>query len=222
MVRGSGGRPVLAAIAALGMAADFALALPTAGAVGVWAAWIAAGTLALSPAVIVPLFRCGGLRDLAAVAERGDPELGERLTSAVELLGDGEAPHGSPALIAALGEDAARRAAEADLDERRLGHERRRRASSPGCGSRGWSSRRRSSGPTRSDRSRIGSSCRGPTSTGSAGSSSRSTPGDKVVAIGSDVRRRRDDQAAIRLDEPARGREARMDGRRQDRRIRSR
>ena len=51
--------------------------------------------------------------DLAALAERGEPSLGERLTSAVGLLR--QRPHGSPELIAAVVDDAAERAGQVDL-----------------------------------------------------------------------------------------------------------
>ena len=51
--------------------------------------------------------------DLAALAERGEPSLGERLTSAVGLLR--QQPHGSPELIAAVVDDATERAGRVDL-----------------------------------------------------------------------------------------------------------
>ncbi|MDB5348765.1 MAG: hypothetical protein JWN86_12 [Planctomycetota bacterium] len=106
---------VLASVAAIGMAADFAWPMPMVARWAIWGGWIAAGTMAIVATVVVPIVRRVGYADLAAVAERGNPGLGERLTSAVALMGARVTPHGSPALIAALGEEAGRRAADADL-----------------------------------------------------------------------------------------------------------
>ena len=100
---------VMALCAALGMAADLAWVLPQLARWAIWGAWLAFGGLILILKTLRPLVRRFGAFDLAAVAERGHPELGERLTGAVALLGMGSrhAPHGSPALIAALVEEAA-------------------------------------------------------------------------------------------------------------------
>ena len=91
--------------------------------------------------------------------ERVYPDLGERLTGAVGLLGGGgDGPaHGSPALIAALADDAAARAG--GLDPARAAPARGALAAA-GAGARGrwpWSPRRRWSGPTRSGGWRGGS-----------------------------------------------------------------
>lgn len=101
---------VLAVVAAIGMALDFALPLPSAARWAIWGGWIACGTLVAIAALIRPLIRRKDYADLAAVAERSRPEMGERLTSAVELLGTKAKPHGSPDLIAALADDAGKRA----------------------------------------------------------------------------------------------------------------
>ncbi len=93
-------------VAALGMAADLAWALPQLARWAIWGVWLAFGGLILIRTTLRPLVRRFGAFDLAAVAERGHPELAERLTGAVALLGSGRAPHGSPALIAALAREA--------------------------------------------------------------------------------------------------------------------
>ena len=106
---------VLAVAAAIGMALDFALPLPIAARWGLWCAWIGLGVIVFAASVLRPIARRSGFADLAAVAERSRPEMGERLTSTVELLTAKTAPHGSPALIAALADDAAQRAASVRL-----------------------------------------------------------------------------------------------------------
>jgi hypothetical protein len=97
---------VMALCAAMGMVADLAWALPQPARWAIWGTWLAFGGLALILTTLRPTVRRFGAFDLAAVAERGHPELGERLTGAVALLGKGRAPHGSPALIAALAREA--------------------------------------------------------------------------------------------------------------------
>ncbi|MDR3636399.1 MAG: hypothetical protein P4L84_21530, partial [Isosphaeraceae bacterium] len=104
---------VLAVGAALGMAADFAVVLPRAVRWALWGAWLATGGLVFLTKVVGPAVRRTGALDLAAVAERGQPELGERLTGAVSLLT--ARAHGSSGLIAAVADDAAAWAEGADL-----------------------------------------------------------------------------------------------------------
>ena len=99
--------------AALGMALDFAWNLPQTTRWGVWLAWV----VAVSGVALYGLSQVFGRRaraiELAAVIERGDPDLQERLTGAVGLFG--ENAHGSPALIAALTDDAAEHVEAIDL-----------------------------------------------------------------------------------------------------------
>ncbi len=97
--------------AAAGMAADFAWPLPGAVRWAAWSAWVAAVGSIGAIGVIRPLLGRSGWLDLAAVAERADPTLGERLTGSIALLDGANRPQGSPALIAALAADAGRHAA---------------------------------------------------------------------------------------------------------------
>jgi hypothetical protein len=65
-----------------------------------------------------PMVRRSGALALAALAERSHPPLGESLTAAVALFDERERrrepPHGSPALIAALADEAAARVSAID------------------------------------------------------------------------------------------------------------
>jgi hypothetical protein len=87
------------------MAADLGWALPGGARWTIWAVWLMAWGVVLARGI---LRRRPTDLELAAALERSYPELGERLTGAVGLLGDARA-HGSPALIAALADDAALR-----------------------------------------------------------------------------------------------------------------
>ncbi len=104
---------ILAALAALAMAADVAFVLPPVARWTIWATWIAIAATGLLAGVFRPMVRRLAWNDLAALAERGEPSLGERLTTAVGLLR--QRPHGSPELIAAVVDDAAARTREVDL-----------------------------------------------------------------------------------------------------------
>ena len=84
----------------------FRLGTAGAGAWGVWVAWVVAASGPLARALARGLAGKARALDLAAVLERGYPELGERLTGAVGLLGGAAGAHGSPALIAAMADDA--------------------------------------------------------------------------------------------------------------------
>jgi|GEM_PF-1942411 len=97
---------VVALIAMVGMALDFAWPLPRLLRWLIWLGWLAAGAWVLGTRVVPPLLRRRESLELAAVAERTHPELGERLTGTVGLLGETGRPHGSPELIAALAWDA--------------------------------------------------------------------------------------------------------------------
>jgi hypothetical protein len=111
-----------------GMIADFAWPLPSLARWGIWTAWLAMTTLTAAFGVIRPLFRPLAPIELAALAERGQPELGESLVGSVALLAEGDRTHGSRALIDALAGQAAagasaidaRRAVTADRAVRRL------------------------------------------------------------------------------------------------------
>ncbi|WP_435008846.1 hypothetical protein P12x_000095 [Tundrisphaera lichenicola] len=105
--RGLGLTALVASVGvALGMIADFSglLALPVRWAI--WGVWILAIGLGLGWWVVRPLMRRSRWIDLAAVAERADPSLGERLTGSVALLDRAGPTNGSPALIAALAREA--------------------------------------------------------------------------------------------------------------------
>ena len=66
--------------------------------------------------MVRPLLRGAAALDLAAVAQRAHPELGERLTGAVALLSPrpDRPVHGAPALIAALADEASAEVATVD------------------------------------------------------------------------------------------------------------
>ena len=115
LARGLGTIALVAAVGSgLGMAADFAWTLPTSARWAIWGSWASAVGLGLAVFVIRPLSRKARWIDLAAVAERVDPRLGERLTGSIALLDARNHPSGSPALIAALAEDAAGHVGEFD------------------------------------------------------------------------------------------------------------
>ncbi len=105
---------VVALIAAAGMALDFAWPLPQSVRWLIWGAWLLVGGWAVGTRVVRPLFRGRLPLELAAVAERTHPGLGERLTGAVGLLGETGRPHGSSSLIAAVADDASQHAVEVD------------------------------------------------------------------------------------------------------------
>jgi hypothetical protein len=113
-MRGLGqGTTCLAVGAAVAMAADVAFALPVQARWAIWLAGIVMAAVALIGGVVRPLVRRLSWNELAALAERGEPALSERLTSAVALLR--QRPHGSPELIAAVVNDAAEHAGKLDL-----------------------------------------------------------------------------------------------------------
>ena len=113
--RGLGTAGLVAALGAVpGMAADFLWALPQPARWAIWGLWVAAVGSILAARVLRPLTRRSRWIDLAAVAERVDPRLGERLTGSIALLDGAGHAHGSPALIAALAEDAAGHVGEFD------------------------------------------------------------------------------------------------------------
>jgi len=107
-VRGLGTAALVAAAgAAAGMAVDLAWGMNGVARWGVWLAWVAGASAPLAVGLARGLAGKTRALDLAAVLERVYPDLGERLTGAVGLLGAGDGPaHGSPAMIAALAGDA--------------------------------------------------------------------------------------------------------------------
>jgi hypothetical protein len=110
LLRGVGLIALVGAVgAALGMLIDFATPLPQAGRWGLWGVWLAAVGATLGSGMLRTLIRGVGVFELAAVAERAHPQLGERLTGAVALVSPATATrvHGSPVLIAAVAERAA-------------------------------------------------------------------------------------------------------------------
>lgn len=108
LIKGLGTTAIAMAVGATaGMAADFAWELSATARWAIWATWVLAGGLVLVGTGLRPMLRRLGSFELAAAAEDGHPELGESLTAAVALL-RAPAPHGSPELIDALAEQAAR------------------------------------------------------------------------------------------------------------------
>jgi hypothetical protein len=88
--------------AAAAMLADCWLDLPVLARQIILSVWIGEGVVVLLSGVIVPLGRRLDAPALAAAVEQSYPDLGERLTSAVELAEASGEGHGSPALIARL------------------------------------------------------------------------------------------------------------------------
>jgi hypothetical protein len=82
--------------------ADHFLSLSAPVRIALLTGWITLGVVTTSVGLLGPLFRRIDPEALAAVIEQKYPDLGERLTSAVELSGDPDVYHGSPALIALL------------------------------------------------------------------------------------------------------------------------
>jgi hypothetical protein len=110
-LRGVGNVALVASIGAVvGMAVDFAWPLPAVARWAIWGAWLVLVGVVALVGVIRPLLRPMAAVDLAALAERGQPELGEQLSGSVALIAEGESSHGSRALIAALTGQAAERA----------------------------------------------------------------------------------------------------------------
>jgi hypothetical protein len=96
---------VLALTAAAALVADYLLDLPQRVRLGVFSAWASLGIAALLTGVLLPLCRRLSPAALAALVEQHYPQLGERLTSSVELTDHPAEGAGSPALIALLVHD---------------------------------------------------------------------------------------------------------------------
>ncbi len=95
--------------------ADHFLVLPPAALRGAVLGVLGLTALAAVFGLVVPLCRRHDPEALAALIEQRYPELGERLTTAVELAGNHDAWHGSRALIELLIEDTERRAHPLDF-----------------------------------------------------------------------------------------------------------
>lgn len=107
---------VLAALAGGALLADYLLreSLPAAARGAILAVWLGMGAtllVGLARRLLRPL----AAADLAAVIEAKYPELGERLTSSVELCGNADAGSGSPELIALLVQETEARTGKLDL-----------------------------------------------------------------------------------------------------------
>ena len=101
------------AVMSVGMAVDFAFALPLVVRLAIWGVWVATIAWRLSSTIRRSLSqgRSATALYLAAVIERKFPSVGERLTASVGLVREGRVSHGSPALIAALVDQAAEQVA---------------------------------------------------------------------------------------------------------------
>jgi hypothetical protein len=118
VARGAGTLLLGLAVATLAaMAADVLLPLPDALRWAIWLAIVGGVVVVSIRNILIPLFSRVGTTDLAAVASRAHPGLGERLTAAVALRADEAAgrAHGSPELIAELADRAAASLGALDL-----------------------------------------------------------------------------------------------------------
>jgi hypothetical protein len=108
---------VLSLGAAAAVGADLLLGqtLPPAVRAANLGAWAGLGALTLLFGTVVPLCRRLRREDLAAAVEQHYPELGERLTSSVELAERPDRGNGSPALIRLLVEDTSARTHHLDF-----------------------------------------------------------------------------------------------------------
>src|SRR5262245_41159908 len=95
----------LAVTAGLALLADYAFTLPPVVRGALLALWAGLGGFVALFGLILPVQRSLDPAALAAVIEEKYPDLGERLTSSVELSTTPDSYHGSPALIALLLEE---------------------------------------------------------------------------------------------------------------------
>jgi len=93
---------LLGFLAAAAMLADYWLDLPALVRQIVFVTWLVIGAAWLLRGVMTPLCQCIDATALAAVVEERFPDLGERLSSIVELAGASAEGHGSPLFIALL------------------------------------------------------------------------------------------------------------------------
>jgi hypothetical protein len=101
--------------AAAALAADAWLDLPAVVRSGLFLTWIGLGVSAVIFSLLVPLCRRMDAESLAALVEQRYRDLGERLTSSVELSGDAEVANGSPALIGLLVQETTARTGPLDF-----------------------------------------------------------------------------------------------------------
>jgi hypothetical protein len=92
----------LVVITALAFLADHLFDLPILSRVIILAAAALAGVAALYAGLVLPFFRGIDAEDLAAAVEKQYPELGERLTTSVELAEHRQACHGATPLVGML------------------------------------------------------------------------------------------------------------------------
>jgi hypothetical protein len=98
-----------------GVLADFILVLPPVVRWALWVSWIVAGLALAVFGLLRPYLRRSSWTDLAALARRVRPEVGESLVGAVDLVEHAGRDHGSPQLIAALVEQADERSRGVDF-----------------------------------------------------------------------------------------------------------
>jgi hypothetical protein len=106
---------VLCLTGGLALLADAAFDLPWPARAALLAVWSALAVSLTVFGLIVPLTRRLDPETIAAVVEEKFPAFGERLTTAVELSGDTEPYHGSPAFIALLISETEARASRLDF-----------------------------------------------------------------------------------------------------------
>jgi hypothetical protein len=101
---------VLLSTASSALVMDYWLGLPTPMRLAFLIAWVVLGSSLAIRALCIPLCRKLGPDGLAALVEARHPELGERLTTAVELAANPCTYHGSASLVALLIDEAEARA----------------------------------------------------------------------------------------------------------------
>ncbi len=106
---------VLGLLTAAAILVDCWLDLPAQTRQIIFLTWLAVALLCLLRSVIVPLCRRIDAAALAAVIEEKYPDLGERLSSTVELADSSAEGNGSPLLIALLLEETAMRSKQMDF-----------------------------------------------------------------------------------------------------------
>ena len=106
---------VLALSGGLALLADAAFDLPWAARAALLAVWCLLAVGLAIVGLVIPLSRRLDPETIAAVVEEKYPDLGERLTTTVELSGDTAGYHGSPAFIALLVSETETRSSRLDF-----------------------------------------------------------------------------------------------------------